>query len=204
MAMQGDGMFQGFIAFNPETVYNWTTQSREMMPITPEWFGGNSQGNYVPLKPNMLAAVKAALEASANYHVAAKAATETTRWWILTLTLNPNELMQAWTSGILHWDSKMSGIEWWASLQPTEIGLIEWDDTELMPIGLGSWTFMTCERKFRRPKGQGVCGGCRAGAVPVWKATSRYDHINYCALCWNDFVTGQQWENEQKDDAMEG
>jgi len=201
--MQSDGTFKASIAFSSQVVLsNWS--SPMMMAIEPTWFGGmRCQGNYVPLKPNIEGAVKASLEANSNYNLAAKAATEPTQWFVLTLTLNPNELTQAWAAGILHWSAHMTGIEWWATLQPTEIGVLEWNELTLDPIGLGSWSYTTCSNKFNRPQSKGVCGGCHAGdssqGIPVWRSTYKYDKINYCANCWNDFVC--KWESRKQQDA---
>jgi len=205
--MQSDGTFKASIAFSSEAVMKkWNSPT--MMTIEPKWFGGMSQGNYVPLKPNMEAAVKAALEGYINYNVAAKAATEPTHWYILTLTLNPNELAKAWSTGVLHWSHHMVGVEWWAPLQPTEIGDLEWTELVLDPIGLGSWSYTTCSNKFNRPQSLGVCGGCHAGdscegGVPVWRATYKFDKINYCAICWNDFVCKWPARNQQDADMQD-
>ena len=104
--MSVDGPFQAHIAFTPEAVSKWS--SPMMIPIDPSWFGGRSQGNYVPLKTSIEAAVKIALEAKHNYYVAVTAATEQTKWYILTLTLNKDELFQTWSTCVLHWVTNAS------------------------------------------------------------------------------------------------
>jgi hypothetical protein len=104
--MSVDGTFQAHIAFTPEAVSKWS--SPMMIPIDPSWFGGRSQGNYVPLKTSIEAAVKIALEAKHNYYVAVTAATEQTKWYILTLTLNKDELFQTWSTCVLHWVTNAS------------------------------------------------------------------------------------------------
>ena len=192
-------VFQASIAFPAQTVMSWSHR-REEMTIEPKSFGGNCQGNYVPLKPTVEGAVKAALEAEQNSFVAAKAATEPTEWCVLTLTLTPNEVMEAFTKGFLHWSAHMRGFEWWRTLQPTETGRLDWSLHVLDPIGLHSWAYTTCHKKFQRPQFQGHCGGCGAGSdlvqgdqgVPLWKATREYLHMGYCAICWRDFVSSKE------------
>lgn len=184
--MQADGVVKASIAFPADEVQSWNSP---MVSIEPAWFGGKSCGNFVPLKSSPEQAIKAALEADVFFHTAAKAATEVTEWYILTLTLNPNDLMQAWTTGVLHWSSHMSGIEWWTPLQADGIGELEWHRSKLGPIGLGSWSYTTCLKKLKLPSSPaGLCGGCNKSDVPLWTATPKFAQISYCAECWNDFI----------------
>ena len=50
----------------------------------------------------MEGAVKAALEADGNVLIAAKAAKETTKWFVLIWTLNSVDLMKAWPTARYH------------------------------------------------------------------------------------------------------
>ena len=71
------------------------------MPLQPCWFA-TRRGNYIPLKVTKEGAVKAALEADGNVLIAAKAAKETTKWFVLIWTLNSVDLMKAWPTARYH------------------------------------------------------------------------------------------------------
>ena len=182
--MNEDGSVKVYIAFEAETADTLP------VPVQPSWFPTrNSRGNYIPLKANKEAAIKAALEADCNVLVAAKAAKETTKWFVLTLTLNSVDRMQAWPTGLLHWSSNMRGVEWWGPLDENSVGQLGWEFTELNPIGLGSWTHMALTRRYYRMRNDaGMCTGCSAANVPVWAATRKFNKEEYCGHCWNDFV----------------
>ena len=75
---------QAFIAFTENDARKFDLPS---LNVSPDYFGPS--GAYVPLKTSREAAVKAALEA--NQAGAAKAATETTQWRMLVLTLDESE-----------------------------------------------------------------------------------------------------------------
>ena len=96
------------------------------MPLQPCWFA-TRRGNYIPLKVTKEGAVKAALEADGNVLIAAKAAKETTKWFVLIWTLNSVDLIgEAWLTGLLHWSSNMRGVEWWGPLDENSVGKFDW------------------------------------------------------------------------------
>jgi len=181
--MATSGALKAYIAFSTDV------DIQALTSIEPGWFGGKSQGNYVPLKLNPDLAVKAALESSFNFMRTAKAATECTVWYVLSLTLSPEELAQAWSTGMIHWSVDMAAIEWWGNLGQQGIGKLECVVTELAPIGLGSWSHMTCERKLWLPSApSGTCGSCGPQRAPVWTSTAEFEYADYCTTCWHQFI----------------
>lgn len=188
--MQTDGEFKGYIAFPEEEVSTWPTLPKT---IEPKWFkGGRSRGQFVPLTPNPTTAVAVALKADVYFHEAAKAADSVTKWYVLEFTLTPDELMKVWKEGLLHWSSHMSGIEWWAPIDGA-IGKVEWSLVEYDPIGFGSWAYTNLQCKYRRqPNPNGTCNSCGACNTHVFKATAKFEHTYYCAMCWRDFIVSSR------------
>ena len=155
------------------------------LKIEPEYFGS---GKYVPLKQNRDLAFKAALEA--RHAFAAKAAGETTTWFMLSFRLTNDELAGCFRDGILFWSANMTGLEWWGTLpHPLGIGSLEWEVGVYDPIGLRSWSHMTLAKKCGLNKiPEGLCHGCSAAGVSVWKASRFFNHEEFCALCWHNFM----------------
>ena len=104
-AMLVDGIIKAFIAFTDAV--GITSNQR----IEPSRF----HRKYIPLKKDPDQAIKAALEATENKKIV-KAANESTEWYVFVLTLNPHQQVNAWSEGLIHWSSGMTGIEWWGVL----------------------------------------------------------------------------------------
>ena len=100
------------------------------------WFGG---GNYIPLKLSPELAIKAAVESDYNWSVATTAKTEGTEWIVLRIRLGPEAFAKAFIHGRVHWNQKMTGLQWWGDLETAYLDAsqcIEWESILLEPTGL--------------------------------------------------------------------
>jgi hypothetical protein len=125
----------GYVAFTPYDMSGRNSQTDPKQRVQKAWY---PDGKFIPLRLTPLAALQAALEKSRNWQVAKDAATKSTEWSILRLSLEPDELAQAFKAGTIRLSSNMQVLEWWTDLDSNCKGRIDWDVTVLQPTSLCS------------------------------------------------------------------
>ncbi|CAE8618700.1 unnamed protein product [Polarella glacialis] len=153
--------------------------------LDPQLFGSRC---HVPLDQSPEAAIERSLHDKTT--TAVQAATDTTNWRLLKVTLSSEQVSRAFQSGYLHWSSGMKNLEWWGKLQlrsegaPGLLLTTEWIQHPLNALGLSAWGNSILGAVSND---SGTCGGCQEKAVPVWQSGAEFAKEEYCAKCWNQF-----------------
>eukprot|EP00930_Biecheleria_cincta_P000928 TRINITY_DN102114_c0_g1_i1.p1 TRINITY_DN102114_c0_g1~~TRINITY_DN102114_c0_g1_i1.p1 ORF type:complete len:355 (-),score=55.96 TRINITY_DN102114_c0_g1_i1:56-1033(-) len=144
---------------------------------------------HVPLQKECGAAIQMALQSKTI--TALQAATDTTNWHVLKLSLPSEYISKAFLEGYLHWSWDMKNMEWWGRIHvrgesaPGLLLTTEWIQHELSALGLDAWANNVLGLATNET---GTCAGCQEESVPVWHSRQRGDEGEYCAKCWNSFL----------------
>lgn len=157
---------------------------------------------HVPLHKDRDAAIQLALQSKTI--TAVQAATETTNWHVLKVSLRSEHISKAFLEGYLHWSWDMKSMEWWSRIHlrsesaPDLLLTTEWIQHVLNPLGLDVWAGNILGLASNDT---GTCAGCQEQSVRVWHSRQKGDEGEYCAKCWNSFLKycsfGSLHEQEQ-------
>ena len=160
--------------------------------LSPKMFG--PPFSYVPFAGTPEAAFKSAMSSPKSLP---QVATQPTVWYLLKVSLSADHVLELFQQGVLRQSTAnhMHGWRHYGTLDLTNISR-NWDKMTLSPLCLLQWADKALTGKFRLHASR-TCTGCN-GAGPVWASTAWYGRSDFCAGCWNAFLSERTQADGQR------
>ena len=164
---------------------------------------------YVPLSQTQDQAVNKAIW-TPTVTTAVEAATQTTRWVLLVVTIPHDQINEYFWAHILKWEYYGRDLHFWAPLRlrtgeilpheawkppPRGVAALRletvWQEIAVPPLGLDAWANHVLTWYYNLPvtaeTANDVCRGC-GHMGRLWTSTHDFQRQPFCAECWKQFI----------------